>query len=194
MPKFHIKEISEELLNDFFSVFEGDLCENCQCTYFHKADKKIDWQTISTSITRKWREEISKNSPDGYLFYADEIPIGWCQCSFLSNFPYIRDIFDGLSVTEKALIISCLFIKKEYRGKNLSKRLVEKIIKIKKLNGENEILAMPASEEEMKSAKPGWAEVAMHTGSEKFFRYFQFEEIGRTSRYVLMKLNNGSSQ
>ncbi len=186
MNKYSLEKITAENIDDFFKVLEGDMCENCQCTYFYKAGEDIDWPNIRLEKTRKWRIDITDNFSDGYILYSEAEPIGWCQCVAIEYMPYIQHLLN-ISPEKDHSIVSCLFLKKEYRGKGLATKLVEKVIS-KCLEEDVAVLyAIPAQDVFFEDCTTEYKEMNAHTGYKSLFEKFGFEMFGQSKRYYFMK-------
>ena len=201
MADYDVRPLTLQNLGDFRTVFSGDLCENCQCTYFFHADEDISWSSISLEKTRLWRGEILEGGSDGYLLYRDGEPVGWCQCLSPERLPWLTGQL-GIDDPAEARIITCLFLTKASRKQGLSRVLVGAVLDAERELGTRKLYAIPASETMLTWALPsmrttayspsGVTETSRELGSLIGFSVTGMSRITRGSAARSMTLTPGA--
>ena len=122
-----IKKLTKDNLEDFSRLFSNDTCEKCQCTFYFSANNIDTWDKMSIDEAKKLRKNKTDKSSDGYIYYTDNEPTAWCQCLYPKDAPYLEKLLN-IGENENSKIISCFFIKKEYRGKGIQKEFLKYIL------------------------------------------------------------------
>lgn len=185
LEKF-IKQLSIDNLEDFYRLFSDDKCENCQCTFYFSADDMDSWDKMSIEEAKELRKNITSKCKDGYIYYVDNKPVAWCQCVSPKDVPYLKKLLD-IRNSENTRIISCFYIKKEYRGNGIVKELLEKVIIQCKSEGTEIIYSISVFDEFLKTIEEERKNEKLHTGYKKLFEQFDFQCIGNNGRYYFMK-------
>ena len=176
----YIKPLTESTMTDFHSLFENeDEWERYQCTCFIRED--IDWETVNMEESKNWRKNYVNSCSDGYLYYSNNQPIGWCQCVE----PRCSNILSSMikpEETEDVKLISCFFIKKGHRQKGVIKSILKLILLQCQSDGIKTLYSIPMLDEKLK--EPG---VIPHTGFRKIFDLHNFSEVGKTENSFIMK-------
>ena len=122
-----IKKLTKDNLEDFSRLFSNDNCEKCQCTFYFSANNIDTWDKMSIDEAKKLRKNITDKCSDAYIYYKDNEPTAWCQCLYPKDAPYLEKLLN-IGENENSKIISCFFIKKEYRGKGIQKEFLKYIL------------------------------------------------------------------
>lgn len=185
LKKF-IQQLSTNNLEDFFALFSNDKCENCQCTFYFSADDIDNWSKMSIGEAKKLRESITRKCSDGYIYYIDNEPAAWCQCTSPKGVPYLKKLLN-IEREENIRIISCFFIKREYRGKGMQKELLKEVLVQCKNEGVDLIYSIPVFDGFLKNIEEERKNEKLHTGYKKLFEQFNFICTGDNGRYYFMK-------
>jgi len=118
--KFSVHRLDDSRRADFFKVHSEKYDHGwCFCTAWWTESWK-GWLDRTADDNLKLRNAVfEREDYDGYLLYADDRPIGWCQC-------LQRDRLEKLRVSYKldedpdAWAITCFFIIPEYREMGLA--------------------------------------------------------------------------
>ncbi len=181
-----IQKLSINNLKDFFILFSNDECEKCQCTFYFAANNIEKWMNMSNEEIKKLREDITDKCTDGYLYYIDDKPAAWCQCINQQDVPYLKKLL-SIKDNENAKIISCFFIKREYRGKGIQNELLKNVLTECKNEGIELVYSIPVFDDFLNSVDENQKNVKLHTGYKKLFEQFGFSCIGNNKRYYFMK-------
>lgn len=183
-----IKQLSTDNLEDFFTLFSNDKCESCQCTFYFSANNIDNWIKMTIEEVKELRTDITSKCHDGYIYYIDDEPVAWCQCVHPKDVPYLQNLL-SLRSNENVRIISCFFIKKEYRGKGIQKELLQKVLFQCKDEGVEVIYSIPVHENFLKSIPEKQKNEKLHTGYKALFEQLDFICIGDNGRYYFMEKN-----
>ena len=181
-----IKKLTKDNLEDFSRLFSNDTCEKCQCTFYFSANNIDTWDKMSIDEAKKLRKNITDKCSDGYIYYTDNEPTAWCQCLYPKDAPYLEKLLN-IGENENSKIISCFFIKKEYRGKGIQKEFLKYILLECKNEGIDSIYSIPVFDEFLNNVDDKIKNEKLHTGYKKLFDEFGFTCIGDNRRYYFMK-------
>jgi GNAT superfamily N-acetyltransferase len=140
-----IKEMKPEHASDWFDFFDNkafadhEEWKGCYCTGPFTPRIK-DYENTS----RKRREYatwlVENRIMRGYLAYEDGRVVGWCNVNDKSVFTK----YNNLQTDEENVIsITCFVIQKEYRGRGIAQKILDKIIEDAKMNHKKIIEAYP---------------------------------------------------
>jgi GNAT superfamily N-acetyltransferase len=137
----HIKPLSTETWSDFTSLMQSDnQCAECWCLN-HRLPSGCP---TGLAAREKMRILIEGKEVEGLLAYSDGECIGWLSIDPISKLVG-HDCLSTGKVGE--LAIHCIFVKENYRGKGISKHLIENAIQYAHENGAKLISAFPIPEE-----------------------------------------------
>lgn len=138
---FIIKEISAELIPDYLKFFDDiAFCDNpgwskCYCChYFLRVESEFDTRDYAQKM-------ISEGIMKGFIAYDKGLPVGWCNCSPIGNYPMIIEKpYDlawrideetpyPIKDMEKTVALVCFVIDPERRRQGIATQLIEHAIK-----------------------------------------------------------------
>jgi len=140
-----IKELSCELVNDWFEFFDNrafadhEEWRGCYCTAFYYP-KPEEYSSPSNRRKEYARWLIETGRMCGYMAYENRKVIGWVNANSKEKYPRLMDVIDN---KEKILSIVCFLVEKEHRGKGIAKKLLGRVIKDAKEKGYLIIEAYP---------------------------------------------------
>jgi GNAT superfamily N-acetyltransferase len=99
----------------------------------------------NNAICRKefMKERVWSGIPVGLLGYVDNEPMAWCSVAPRESYRRL----DGAEELEKVWSIACFYIKKEFRGRGVSKELIEKAKEYAKSSGAEYLEAYPVNQD-----------------------------------------------
>ncbi|MBN2134272.1 MAG: GNAT family N-acetyltransferase [Acidobacteria bacterium] len=124
--KLTFKPVTPERWNDFEELFgERGACGGCWCMYWRERSK--EFQANKGSGNREAMKRIILDGKEpGIIAYDGKKPIGWCSIAPREEFTYFERTRKFKPLDDRpAWVISCLFLLKDYRGKNLSTELIK---------------------------------------------------------------------
>lgn len=155
-----IKPLTPDLAADYFDFFENraftdDSPYRCYCHVYQMSKKQ--YQEVYDKITNEGlnpgyasREvaklQIANGVLRGYLAFADDVAIGWCNAGDRANYP-TEPVYDDTPFyapkenREKAVV--CFEIAPEYRGQGVATALLGQVIKDAKDEGYTAVVGFP---------------------------------------------------
>ncbi len=130
--KIQIKSLGPDLLNDYLDFFDNmKFTENpnwsiCYCYSFHFTGPAAEWTRGKNreSVIRLIREHKLR----GYLAYAGNKPVGWCNANDRMNFQSLSKYYDiELSDSEKVCSVVCFLVSPPFRRKGIAKLLLSRV-------------------------------------------------------------------
>jgi GNAT superfamily N-acetyltransferase len=118
------------------------------------------------------KSKVEAGVPIGILGYHDGAPVAWCSIAPRDTY---RDLggLDESGAPEKIWALACFFIKREYRGRGLSKKLLLAAIDHAARNDATIVEAYPVDPESPSYRFMGFVET---------FREAGFQEVGQAGQ------------
>lgn len=178
MTEIAFREVTQATWPDFAALFESrGGPKACWCMVWRPAAperKGSDGATRRAAMTAK----VEAGVRVGILGYLDGVPVAWCSIA-------PRDTYRDLggpqgNPRESIWSLACFFIKREHRGRGVSKRLLQAAVDHAALNGATVVEAYPVDPESPSYRFMGFVES---------FREAGFQEVGRAGqRRHIMRL------
>jgi len=113
---------------------ERGACGGCWCMAWRLSSK--DFSINKGSGNRKlFRKIVDKKSP-GIIAYSNNIPVGWCAFASREEYTRLENSRVLKKIDEqKVLSVSCFFIRKDFRKKGLTVKLLKEVIKYARKEG-----------------------------------------------------------
>lgn len=131
----NIKRLNTEIIDDYLIFFENIIkidkseCGNCHCMFFHTDEKAKEWINRTKEKNQNDAVEYIKSGKlSGFLAYAGNNPIAWCNVNERNNFKFNKSRFHILHDDNNAISVVCFYIMQEYRGKGITNILLKHII------------------------------------------------------------------
>jgi len=155
---------------------ERGACGGCWCMYWRLP--RSEW-TASKGLKNKasFRKLVSSDQEPGIIAYKGSEPIGWCAIA-------PREVFTGLSrsrvlkpVDDRPVwSITCLFVKKPYRRRGVSVKLIEAAVEFARKRGAQIVEGYPTAPTMEKTPDP-----FVYMGVPSAFTAAGFTEVARRS-------------
>ena len=173
--KFH--SASPDRWADVEELFgERGACGGCWCMYWRLP--RGQW-TASKGTKNKsaFKKIVNSDSQPGVLAYDGSEPIGWCAIA-------PREIFTGLAKSrvlkpideQPVWSITCLFVKKPYRRRGVSVRLIKAAVEFARKQGGRIVEGYPTTPTMEKTPDP-----FVYMGVPSAFKAAGFTEVARRS-------------
>ncbi len=146
-----IKKLMPEMWQDYLYYFENiaftdhEEFSMCYCLESHLSAQEDDMLDTKEKRRKKVKELIQNGIMNGYLIYSDENIVGWSNVDRKANYApiiynkeYISDVDN-----EQTIVIYCLEIAPNYRGKGISHYIIEQICKNAKEEGYKYVESYP---------------------------------------------------
>lgn len=165
-------------LEDLFGA--NGACNGCWCMYGR----------IGSAYRKRLREEnktdfrdiVMRGLPPGLLAFDGDAPVGWCQLTPRSALPWLDRNWRLKAVDDEPVwSLSCLYVRKGYRRRGVTSRLIAAAIEAARRAQAPALEAYPFDAEVSPSAsgsgyastfaRAGFVEVARRTPARPIMRY-----------------------
>ena len=139
MEDIAIKPVNQDIWVDFEALFQSKGAPSyCWCATWRMNGKELG---AADSVMKKeyMRRLILSGKPVGLLAYSEGTPIAWCSVALRETYRNLG----GDAALKNVWSIVCFFIKKEFRGKGLVRRLIEEAKIYARENGAAYLEAFP---------------------------------------------------
>lgn len=170
------KSLSIDTWNDFTTLFSPNgACGNCWCTLW-RVPKMVHDAGKAGGNKRYMHSLVKQGKHIGLLFYKKEDVIAWCSVGPRKDFPQLNKSRLFKPVDDKDVwSITCLFIQKTARKKNLSSKIIKKAALYALKNGAKAVESYPVE------PKDKTADVFVWTGIQSSYEKAGFEMIKKVS-------------
>ncbi len=185
MTKYAVRPLTVDLWPQLEELFGPvGACAGCWCMY---------WR-IGSAYNQRPREEnrksfravVKKGPPPGLLVFDGDVAVGWVQVTPRASLPKLATARFTRAVDDAPVwSVSCFFVRKGYRGKGVSKALIDAAIGFAKKNKAPALEAYPVKSDGEKISRPN-----MYTGNASSFAKAGFKTIGANAPHrPIMRLN-----
>ncbi|MBN3825855.1 GNAT family N-acetyltransferase [Burkholderia sp. Ac-20384] len=142
---------------------EGAVTRRCWCTYWRIGPRYRQQEPSANKSDLK--RVVAAGPPPGILAYVEDQPVGWCQVGSRELLPYMEHAWRLRSPDNLAVwTISCFYIRKDFRRRGISSRLINAAIDLAKRSGAHAIEAYPID----RSTSPSSSSTGFVTTFERF--------------------------
>jgi GNAT superfamily N-acetyltransferase len=142
--RIHFFPATPDRWKDIEALFgERGACGGCWCMTWRQSASEFN-QNKGEENRAKFRAIVKKGSEPGVLAYAGDEPVGWCAVAPREQFPRLENSRVWARVDDQPVwSITCLFVKKQFRQKGLSAKLIQAATKLAKNQGAKIVEAYP---------------------------------------------------
>ncbi len=127
-------------IDDLFR--EGAVTRRCWCMYWRTGPQYRHQQASANKSA--FRRLVGQGPPPGLLAYVEGRPVGWCQIGRRDVLPYMQRAWRLRSPDDVPVwVMSCFYIRKDFRRHGIAFRLTEAAIDLARTNGALAIEAYP---------------------------------------------------
>ena len=175
--RIHYFPATADRWKDIENLFgERGACGGCWCMTWRQSASDFQ-QNKGDKNRAMFRAIVKKGAEPGVLAYADSEPVGWCAVAPREQFPRLDNSRVWARIdNEPVWSITCLFVKKGFRNKGLSAKLIEAATKLAKTQGAKIVDAYP---QDLKGKR--LPDAFVWTGLAGAFVKAGFEEAARRS-------------
>ncbi len=175
--RIHYFPATADRWKDIENLFgERGACGGCWCMTWRQSASDFQ-QNKGDKNRAMFRAIVKKGAEPGVLAYADSEPVGWCAVAPREQFPRLDNSRVWARIdNEPVWSITCLFVKKGYRNKGLSAKLIEAATKLAKKQGARIVEAYP---QDLKGKR--LPDAFVWTGLAGAFVQAGFDEVARRS-------------
>lgn len=138
--KLTVRPVTEETWPDLEALFESKGAPSyCWCM----AWRPMPDRTRASNADRKaaLHQRVRDGTPIGLLGYIGGEPVAWCSVAPRETF---RPLKEGQSAEAAGVwSVVCFFIRREYRGRGLSRRMLQQAVTVAKENGAKVVEGYP---------------------------------------------------
>ncbi len=185
MTNYTVRPLTPDLWPQLEELFGSvGACAGCWCMY---------WR-IGSAYTKRPRDEnrkafralVKKGPPPGLLVFEGELPVGWAQVTPRNALPGLdRARFTKRVDDTPVWSLSCFCVRKGYRGRGVSKALIDAAIAYAKKQKAPALEAYP-----MKTAGEKRSNSGMYTGSASSFAKAGFKTVAEPAAHrPIMRLD-----
>jgi GNAT superfamily N-acetyltransferase len=177
MNAYSIRPLTPDLWPQLEELFGPvGACNGCWCMY---------WRIGSAYTARKrdenrldFKKAVKKGPPPGLLAFADDVCVGWVQVTPRAALPTLERARFTKAVDDKPVwSVSCFFVRKGWRGKGVSKALIDAAIAFAKKNKAPVLEAYPMTTDVKRSNS------VMFTGSAAAFARAGFKTVAEPAKH-----------
>jgi GNAT superfamily N-acetyltransferase len=89
------------------------------------------------------RRNVCEGIPIGLLGYSDGEPVAWCSIAPRTTYRNLGGLTSSSESPEEVWSLVCFFIRREFRGKGLTKRIIEAAVQHAAKHGAKVVEAYP---------------------------------------------------
>ena len=158
--KIEIKKLSPSLIDDYLDFFENHAFTDdsefagCYCVWYHwteelEKDREKSTEDLKVNYKKNLAVKlIEQGLLNGFLAYADNVVIGWCNADYKQNYDRLNrknapELWIGSEDDQKIISIVCYLVKPEMRGKGVATELLRAVCQDAKENGYDYVEAYP---------------------------------------------------
>ncbi len=134
--RLHFFAATHERWKDIESLFgERGACGGCWCMTWRQSASEFA-ANKGEGNRKKFRAIVKKGSEPGVLAYDGDEPLGWCAVAPREEFPRLENSRVWARVDDQPVwSVTCLFVKKGYRNRGMSSKLIEAAANLAKKHG-----------------------------------------------------------
>ena len=124
--KIRVETFNPGNREDFFE-FHSRVGGECFCTAWWVPTWE-EWSKTTAASNRQTRMELlTKGEFDGYLIYADDQAVGWCQVGLRDRLAKVLEQFN-LTIDPKTWAITCFQIDPQFQKTGLASQLLSHVL------------------------------------------------------------------
>jgi GNAT superfamily N-acetyltransferase len=188
---FHVRPLTPQqwpALEDLFA--DSAVCSRCWCMYWRigSAYRKQPCEANRAAF----HDVVMSGPPPGVLAFDGDVAVGWCQVTPRDALPALDRAWRLARVDDVPVwSISCFYVRKRYRRRGLTTRLIAEALAAARRAGAPALEAYPLDREQSPSAtstgvvstfaRAGFSTLARHVASRPIVRYtFESKNRNRT--------------
>lgn len=144
---FRVSKVSPEIRPDFWRVHCDERETGWCCCVAWWVPTWDGWGERTADENRRFRDDLfDRGEYDGYLLYADDQPVAWCQAGPRDRLEKLRLKY-GLEPAPDTWAISCFVVAPEFRGLGAAHALLAGVLEDLAAQGVRRVEAFPAAGE-----------------------------------------------
>ena len=171
-----IRPLCPELCEDWLHFFDKIAFEDhgdwafCYCLEGHLDPETQEKWTDAKERREKAIEFILTGKMQGYLAYAEDAVVGWCNANDRGNYRYLAEMFRKIgyqtkeAADTKVKSIFCFLIAPKYRGNGIAQRLLDRVCEDAAQEGYASVEVYPFADEKFEFQYHGTAKMYERNG------------------------------
>ncbi len=174
-----VKRLTTVLIDQYLKFFDDiAFCDNpewsqCYCCYNYITDDSV------VDTRELCQELIRKEKLKGFLAFENDIPVGWCNCDVITNYPKIMMNPNADKLSDDTVAVVCFTIDPNKRRKGIATKLLEEAMQFYKSKGFKWI--------EASSMKNSLLESENYIGPKNLYDKKGFEVVGESDRFLVLR-------
>lgn len=163
--------------SDFEALFGAKgACAGCWCMWF-RGTRAVYIKNQGAGNKRRMKKIIMGGDTPGIIAYRGAEPVGWCAVAPRETYASLeRSKVMGPVDDKPVWSVTCFFIRKEFRRRGVSVRLLDAAARYAASRGARIVEGYP-----VEARKPDEPDPFMHHGTASAFRRARFKEVARRS-------------
>ncbi len=168
--------LTQKLWRDFeMLIGKRGACGGCWCMYWKLRGKDFS-ENVGDSARQMQKSIVDVKIIPGLLAYSEGYPVGWIAVEPRSQYPKLAHSRILKPVDDQEVwSITCFFVEKNHRHKNITVELLKAAIEHVEKNGGEIVEGYPVD------ARPDQPAPFIFTGTASAFRQAGFQEVARNS-------------
>jgi ribosomal protein S18 acetylase RimI-like enzyme len=174
-----VKRLTTNLIGQYLKFFDDiAFCDNpewsqCYCCYNYLTDdKEVNTRELCQQL-------IKEEKLNGFLAFIDDVPVGWCNCDVITNYPRIMMSPNAKDLTDDTVAVVCFTIDPNKRRKGIATKLLEEAIRYYK---SKDYKWMEAS-----SMKGASTDAENYIGPKSLYDKLAFKTVRENERFVVLR-------
>ncbi len=175
-PRLAVKPVTPARWKDLEDLFgPNGACGGCWCMWWRLP--RAEWKVGKGRGNRRaLRRLVAGGAVPGLLAYAGREPVGWCALAQRQDYPRLARSRILAPVDERPVwSITCFFVRRGWRGKGITRALIEASVEHVRRRGGRLLEAYPVD------PRRATADAWLYTGLASTFRRAGFREVARRS-------------
>ncbi len=168
--------LTQKLWHDFELLFGANgACGGCWCMYWKLRGKEFDENT-GDPARQIQKSIVDDGTSPGLIAYSEGYPVGWIAVEPRKEYPKLAHSRTLMPVDDQEVwSITCFFIEKKHRRKNIAVALLDAAIKYVEKKGGEILEGYPVDTKKNEPAP------YVFTGTASIFKRAGFKEVARNA-------------
>ena len=121
---------------------------SCFCRFYHTSCSQQEWMARTAEENRaEALREIEAGNMRGYLAFAGETCVGWCNANDILQYPRLSEDTAARCLGKRVGCTICFVIHPDHRGEGVARQLLSRAIEDFRAAGYDAMIALPIESE-----------------------------------------------